>query len=76
MNYDGRIILAAHRGDRKHFPENTMPAFEAALRMGADMIETDVHMTRDGELLELGCRMFTSNDIETADALLRALKRR
>ena len=51
MNYDGRIILAAHRGDRKHFPENTMPAFEAALRMGADMIETDVHMTRDGELI-------------------------
>ncbi|MDD6142170.1 MAG: glycerophosphodiester phosphodiesterase [bacterium] len=76
MNYNGRVILAAHRGDRKHFPENNMPAFEAALRMGADMIETDVHMTRDGKLLELGCRMFTSNDIETADALLRALKRR
>ena len=51
MRYDGRIILAAHRGDRKHYPENTMPAFEAALRMGADMIETDVHMTRDGELI-------------------------
>jgi len=50
MNYQG-IILAAHRGDRKTCPENTMPAFEAALNAGMDMIETDIHMTRDGELV-------------------------
>ena len=46
-----RIILAAHRGDKKKYPENTMPAFESALRFGADMIETDVHMTKDGHLV-------------------------
>ena len=46
-----RIILAAHRGDRKTCPENTMPAFEAAIRLGVDMIETDVHMTKDGNLI-------------------------
>ncbi len=46
-----RVILAAHRGDRKRFPENTMPAFEAARRLGADMIETDIHLTGDGELI-------------------------
>ena len=46
-----RIILAAHRGDKKRYPENTLPAFEAALRFGVDMIETDVHMTRDGHLI-------------------------
>jgi len=46
-----RIILAAHRGDRKNAPENTMPAFEKALNLGADMIETDVRMTKDGELI-------------------------
>ena len=51
MKYDNQIILAAHRGDRKRFPENTMPALENALRFGADMIETDVHMTSDGELI-------------------------
>ena len=45
-----KIILAAHRGDKKRYPENTMPAFESALRFGADMIETDVHMTKDGHL--------------------------
>lgn len=47
----GRILLAAHRGDRKTCPENTMPAFEKALAFGADMIETDIHMTSDGELI-------------------------
>ena len=46
-----RIILAAHRGDKKKYPENTMPAFESALHFGADMIETDVHMTKDGHLV-------------------------
>ena len=46
-----RIILAAHRGDRKLCPENTMPAFEAALKLGCDMIETDLHMTADGVLV-------------------------
>ena len=51
MKYNDQIILAAHRGDRKCCPENTMSAFESALRLGADMIETDVHMTSDGELI-------------------------
>ena len=46
-----RILLAAHRGDKKRYPENTLPAFEAALRAGVDMIETDVHMTEDGHLI-------------------------
>ena len=46
-----RIILAAHRGDRKTAPENTIPAFEKALAFGADMIETDIRMTKDGELI-------------------------
>lgn len=46
-----RVILAAHRGDRVRHPENTMAAFKAALDFGADMIETDIRMTRDGELV-------------------------
>ena len=48
-----KIILAAHRGDRKTAPENTIPAFERAIQLGVDMIETDIHMTRDGELVIL-----------------------
>ena len=46
-----RVLLGAHRGDRLHFPENTMPAFRAAAEMGCDAIETDVRMTRDGHLV-------------------------
>lgn len=46
-----RVLLAAHRGDRKFYPENTMPAFQAAHRAGVDMIETDIRMTADGHLV-------------------------
>ena len=46
-----RIILAAHRGDVVTCPENTLPAFKKAIEFGADMIETDVHMSKDGELV-------------------------
>ena len=45
----------AHRGasgwDKQYAPENTMPAFERAVQMGADGIETDVQLTRDGVLV-------------------------
>ena len=51
MKYNDQVILAAHRGDRKCFPENTLPAFESAMRLGVDMIETDIHMTLDGHLV-------------------------
>lgn len=44
-------IIAAHRGDRANFPENTMPAFESAVNMHADMIETDIHLTKDNVLV-------------------------
>ncbi len=38
----------AHRGVSGHAPENTIPAFELAHTMGADGIELDVQLTRDG----------------------------
>ncbi len=44
---DGPLI-AAHRGFPLNHPENTLPAFQAALDAGADLIETDVHGSRDG----------------------------
>ncbi|WP_042223519.1 glycerophosphodiester phosphodiesterase [Oceanobacillus manasiensis] len=39
--------IFAHRGASKYAPENTMPAFELALKLGADGIETDVQLTKD-----------------------------
>ena len=41
-------FIAAHRGDRSSVPENTIPAFEAAVRSGTDFLETDVQLTVDG----------------------------
>ena len=38
----------AHRGDVRHFPENTLPAFASAVAKGAHMIEFDVYLTKDG----------------------------
>ena len=44
-----RII--AHRGWSGRYPENTMLAFEKAAEAGADGIELDVHLSRDGEVM-------------------------
>ena len=44
-------LVIAHRGASETWPENTMPAFMAGIDQGADMIETDVHMSADGELI-------------------------
>ncbi|MCL6453612.1 MAG: glycerophosphodiester phosphodiesterase [Alicyclobacillus sp.] len=43
--------MFAHRGASACAPENTLPAFDLALRHGADVLETDVHWTRDGVLV-------------------------
>ena len=47
----GDLTIAAHRGDSYHYYENTMTAFKAAADANADMIEFDVHMTKDGALV-------------------------
>ena len=55
MNYwtqsKNNIYVAAHRGFRSEYPENTLIAFKAALELGVDQLETDVRVTKDGELI-------------------------
>lgn len=43
-----RPLVIAHRGASGECPENTLTAFERAIELHADMIETDLHLTRDG----------------------------
>ena len=44
-------ILYAHRGASLELPENTLEAFQLALELGADALETDAHLTRDGHVV-------------------------
>lgn len=41
-------LTVAHRGDPYHFRENTLPSLRSALLKGADVVEVDVRITRDG----------------------------
>ena len=43
-----RPEVIAHRGTPREHPENSLPGFARALALGADGIELDVHVTRDG----------------------------
>ncbi len=43
--------IIAHRGASRECLENTLPAFDRALLQGADGIELDVHLTRDGKVV-------------------------
>src|SRR4051794_12907483 len=45
------VVAIAHRGEHLVHPENTIPAFEEAIRAGADFIEVDVRTTSDGKLV-------------------------
>ena len=46
-------LVIAHRGASAERPENTLPAYERAIELGADMIEIDLHRTRDGAIAVL-----------------------
>jgi glycerophosphoryl diester phosphodiesterase len=45
------VWVIAHRGGGDLFPENTLQAFQRAECLGVDMVECDVHVSRDGELM-------------------------
>jgi glycerophosphoryl diester phosphodiesterase len=45
------MLVIAHRGASSELPENTLPAFERAIELGADAIELDVHADADGRLV-------------------------
>jgi len=44
-------MIQAHRGASAYCPENTLEAFSKAIEQGADCIELDVHLAKDGEIV-------------------------
>ena len=46
-----RPYLMAHRGNHVKFPENTLAAFRQAIKDGTDIIETDLHLSRDNDFI-------------------------
>ena len=46
-----QVLATGHRGAPLHAPENTIPSFQQAVEFGADIIETDVRITRDGHFV-------------------------
>jgi glycerophosphoryl diester phosphodiesterase len=44
-------MIQAHRGASAYCPENTLEAFSRAIEQGADCVELDVHLTKDGEIV-------------------------
>ncbi|HET6315191.1 MAG TPA: glycerophosphodiester phosphodiesterase family protein [Chloroflexota bacterium] len=47
----GRVWIVGHRGAMGYRPENTLASYEYALQLGADWIECDCHLSRDGALV-------------------------
>ena len=45
------VIRVGHRGAKGHAPENTLAAFQRGLELGAQVVETDVHLSSDGEVV-------------------------
>lgn len=50
-NMSNKILIWAHRGASGYLPENTLPAFRKAAELGADGVELDIQMTKDGEIV-------------------------
>jgi glycerophosphoryl diester phosphodiesterase len=45
---DKHIMVAAHRGDWRNAPENSLQAYKQAIEMGVDILEVDLNITKDG----------------------------
>lgn len=48
---DGQPLIGAPRGAAAYAPENTLAAFDEGIRRGADLLELDIHLSREGEVV-------------------------
>ncbi|MHB8770625.1 MAG: glycerophosphodiester phosphodiesterase [Syntrophales bacterium] len=72
------LAVTAHRGFSGEYPENTLAAFRAAIAAKADMVELDVHLTRDKEIVVIHddtLERTTDGKGDVADKTLAELKK-
>ncbi|MGF1585073.1 MAG: glycerophosphodiester phosphodiesterase [Bacteroidales bacterium] len=72
-----RPFIVAHRGASHDAPENTIPAFLLAWEQGADAIEGDFFLTKDGEIVcfhDANTRRLSGKDMLVSNATLEELR--
>jgi glycerophosphoryl diester phosphodiesterase len=70
------MLVIAHRGVSSQLPENTLPAFERAIEVGADYVELDVHADRDGRLVVTHDAPRVGREYATLEAALDLMRGR
>ena len=73
------VFVIAHRGFSGAAPENTLAAFKKAMEVGSDMIELDVHLSKDGEVVVIHddtLKRTTRSNGKVANFSLQELKKR
>lgn len=58
------MLVISHRGDSRQCRQNTIEAFQAALALGVDGIETDLRLTRDGKVVLFHDRLCGETPVE------------
>ena len=72
------FLIVAHRGASADAPENTLPAFELAWKQGADAIEGDFHLSKDGHIVcihDSNTEKVSGKDLEVAKSTLAELQK-
>lgn len=64
-------LILAHRGANQYAPQNTIPAFKKAIELGADGVEFDVQMTRDGVLVV--CHNYTVDQTSNGSGFIQEM---
>ena len=70
-------LVWAHRGASKYAPENTRPAFQKAIEMGADGIELDVQMPKDNQCVVIHdepIKRVSNGNAQVKDSTLEELR--
>jgi len=72
------VMVIAHRGFSGEAPENTLAAFKKAIDVGSDMMELDVHFSKDGQVVVIHddrLERTTNGRGKVADHILQELKK-